>query len=282
MASSESQLRAGEIKEVLLREIEQFGSELEVEEVGEVLEVKDGVARIYGLTSAMASEMLEITSSETGDVISALALNLEEDNIGAVIMGDWTVLQEGDSVRRTNRVLDIPVGDGYLGRVVDALGQPVDGQGAIDPDDRRQIDIVAPGIVLRQPVSEPLQTGIKAIDSMIPIGRGQRELIIGDRGTGKTAIALDTIINQRDTDVICVYCAIGQRTSAVSRVVDDPRSVAEELAGNDHAALARLKPLVRGSEHQADGDAVREREASEVEAFAALVAEHAHALQRTE
>jgi F-type H+-transporting ATPase subunit alpha len=223
MARSEGQLRAGEIKDVLLREIEQFGQELEVEEVGEVLEVKDGVARIYGLTSAMASEMLEITSSETGDAVSALALNLEEDNIGAVIMGDWTVLQEGDAVRRTGRVLDIPVGDGYLGRVVDALGQPMDGQGAIAPDDRRQIDIVAPGIVLRQPVSEPLQTGIKAIDSMIPIGRGQRELIIGDRGTGKTAIALDTIINQRDTDVICIYCAIGQRAGKVASVAETLR-----------------------------------------------------------
>jgi F-type H+-transporting ATPase subunit alpha len=223
MASSESQLRAGEIKDVLLREIEQFGQELEVEEVGEVLEVKDGVARIYGLTSAMASEMLEITSSDTGEAIPALALNLEEDNIGAVIMGDWTVLQEGDAVRRTARVLDIAVGDGYLGRVVDALGQPIDGLGAIASEERRQIDIVAPGIVLRQPVSEPLQTGITAIDSMIPIGRGQRELIIGDRGTGKTAIALDTIINQRETDVICIYCAVGQRAGKVASVVETLR-----------------------------------------------------------
>jgi F-type H+-transporting ATPase subunit alpha len=224
MASSDAQLRAGEIKDVLLREIEQFGQALEVEEVGEVLEVKDGVARIYGLTRAMASEMLEITSSETGDVVAALALNLEEDNIGAAIMGDWTVLQEGDAVRRTGRVLDIPVGDGYLGRVVDPLGAPMDGQGAIEQEARRQIDIVAPGIVLRQPVSEPLQTGIKAIDSMIPIGRGQRELIIGDRGTGKTAIALDTIINQRDTDVICIYCAVGQRAGKVATVVETLRA----------------------------------------------------------
>ncbi len=223
MASSESQLRAGEIKEVLLREIEHFDQEMEVEEVGEVLEVKDGVARIYGLTKAMASEMLEITSSESGDTVPALALNLEEDNIGAVIMGDWTVLQEGDAVRRTNRVLDIGVGSEYLGRVVDALGEPIDGQGAIQHEDRRQIDIVAPGIVKRQPVSEPLQTGIKAIDSMIPIGRGQRELIIGDRGTGKTAIALDTIINQRDANVICIYCAIGQRAGKVASVVETLR-----------------------------------------------------------
>ena len=224
MASNEGQLRASEIKDVLLREIEQFGQELEVEEVGEVLEVKDGVARIYGLMNAMASEILEITSSQSGETVSALALNLEEDNIGAVIMGDWTVLQEGDVARRTGRVLDIPVGDGYLGRVVDALGQPLDGQGTIETSDRRQIDIVAPGIVLRQPVKEPLQTGIKAIDSMIPIGRGQRELIIGDRGTGKTAIALDAVINQKDTGVICVYCAIGQRAGKVASVVERLRS----------------------------------------------------------
>ena len=221
--ANEAQLRASEIKDVLLREIESFGQELEVEEVGEVLEVKDGVARIYGLTKAMASEMLEITSSETGEAVSALALNLEEDNIGAVIMGDWTTLQEGDSVRRTGRVLDIGVGEGYLGRVVNPLGEALDGQGVVETEARRQIDIVAPGIVLRQPVSEPLQTGIKAIDSMIPIGRGQRELIIGDRGTGKTAIALDTIINQKGGDVICVYCAIGQRAGKVASVVETLR-----------------------------------------------------------
>jgi F-type H+/Na+-transporting ATPase subunit alpha len=223
MSSTGTQLRASEIKEVLLREIEQYSEELKVEEVGEVLEVKDGVARIYGLTNAMASEMLEITSSETGASITALALNLEEDNIGAVVMGDWTQLHEGDTVRRTSRVLDIPVGAGYLGRVVDALGKPIDGKGDIPADDRRFIDVVAPGIVLRQPVSQPLQTGIKAIDSMIPIGRGQRELIIGDRGTGKTAVALDAIINQRDTGVICVYCAIGQRAGKVASVVETLR-----------------------------------------------------------
>jgi F-type H+/Na+-transporting ATPase subunit alpha len=223
MATSDAQLRASEIKDVLLREIEQYQEELQVEEVGEVLEVKDGVARIYGLTKAMASEMLEITSSETGEVVTALALNLEEDNIGAVVMGDWTVLREGDAVRRTNRVLDIPVGAGYLGRVVDALGNPVDGQGDIPAEGRRFIDIVAPGIVLRQPVKEPLQTGLKAIDSMIPIGRGQRELIIGDRGTGKSAVAIDTIVNQKGTGVICVYCAVGQRAGKVASVVESLR-----------------------------------------------------------
>ncbi len=220
MASTEAHLRASEIKDVLLRQIERYEEDLQVEEVGEVLEVKDGVARIYGLTGAMTSEMLEITSSHTGETVTALALNLEEDNIGAVVMGDWTHLHEGDTVRRTTRVLDIPVGAAYLGRVVDSLGNPIDGQGPVDTKDRRYIDIVAPGIVQRQPVKEPLQTGLKSIDSMIPIGRGQRELIIGDRGTGKTAVAIDTILNQKGGDVICVYCAIGQRAGKVATVVE--------------------------------------------------------------
>jgi F-type H+-transporting ATPase subunit alpha len=218
MASVESQLRASEIKNVLLGEIERYEEELQAEEIGEVLEVKDGVARIYGLSQTMASEMLEVTSSETGDTVTALALNLEEDNIGAVILGDWTLLHEGDQVRRTGRVLDIPVGPGYLGRVVNPLGEPIDGKGPIQAVARRQIDIVAPGIVLRQPVKEPMQTGIKAIDALIPIGRGQRELIIGDRGSGKTAIALDTIINQKGQGVVCVYVGIGQKASTIAGV----------------------------------------------------------------
>ncbi|MCY4573671.1 MAG: F0F1 ATP synthase subunit alpha [Gemmatimonadetes bacterium] len=220
---ADSQLRAGEIKSVLLAEIESFEEALHAEEVGEVLEVKDGVARIYGLTKAMANEMLEITSGESGESVTALALNLEEDNIGAVILGEWAGLHEGDEVRRTGRVLDVPVGDGYQGRVVDSLGAPLDGAGSIETSARRQIDVVAPGIVKRQPVKEPLQTGIKAIDAMIPIGRGQRELIIGDRQTGKTAIAVDAIINQKDTDVICIYCAIGQRAGKVAAVVETLR-----------------------------------------------------------
>jgi len=219
--ANESQLRPSEIKDVLLSEIENYEEELHAEEVGEVLEVKDGVARIYGLTKAMASEMLEITSTETGETQTALALNLEEDNIGAVILGEWTHLQEGDQVRLTGKGLSVPTGSGYLGRVVDPLGNPQDGLGPIDPiEGSRQIDVVAPGIVLRQPVKEPLQTGLKPIDSMIPIGRGQRELIIGDRGTGKSAIAIDTIINQKDTDVICIYCSIGQRAGKVASVVE--------------------------------------------------------------
>ncbi len=219
--ANESQLRASEIKGVLLSEIERYEEDLHAEEVGEVLEVKDGIARIYGLTKAMASEMLEISSSDSGGSVTALALNLEEDNIGAVILGEWTHLHEGDQVRRTGRVLEVPVGHGYVGRVVDPLGNPMDGKGAVDGiEGSRQIDVVAPGIVLRQPVKEPLQTGVKAIDSMIPIGRGQRELIIGDRGTGKTAIAVDTIINQKGNDVICIYCAVGQRAGKVRSVVE--------------------------------------------------------------
>ncbi len=221
--ANDSQLRASEIKDVLLNEIDRYEDELQAEEIGEVLEVKDGIARIYGLTKAMAAEMLEITSSESGEKVTALALNLEEDNIGAVIMGEWTSLHEGDQVRRTGKVLSVGVGADYLGRVVDPLGEPQDGKGDIDIEDTRQIDIVAPGIVKRQPVSQPLQTGIKAIDSMIPIGRGQRELIIGDRGTGKTAVAVDAIINQKDTDVICIYCAVGQRAGKVRSVVETLR-----------------------------------------------------------
>jgi len=218
--ANDSQLRASEIQGVLLSEIERYEEDLHAEEIGEVLEVKDGIARIYGLTKAMASEMLEITSSDTGDAVTALALNLEEDNIGAVIMGDWTQLHEGDQVRRTGRVLEVDVGEGYLGRVVDPLGNPLDGNGPVETEGSRQIDIVAPGIVARQPVEEPLQTGLKAIDAMIPIGRGQRELIIGDRGTGKTAVAVDAIINQKETDVICIYCAVGQRAGKVRGVVE--------------------------------------------------------------
>jgi F-type H+/Na+-transporting ATPase subunit alpha len=219
MATVDSQLRASEIKNVLLGEIERYEDALQAEQVGSVLEVKDGIARVYGLMGTMASEMLEFTAGETGQTVTGLALNLEEDNIGAVVLGDWTVLHEGDQVRRTGRVLDIPVGPAYLGRVVNPLGEPIDGKGPIASVARRQVDIVAPGIVLRKPVGEPMQTGLKAIDALIPIGRGQRELIIGDRGTGKTAIAIDTIINQKGQGVICVYVAIGQKASTVAGVV---------------------------------------------------------------
>ncbi|HET7462198.1 MAG TPA: F0F1 ATP synthase subunit alpha, partial [Longimicrobium sp.] len=218
--AADTQLRASEIKNVLLGEIERYDQAMGAEQIGEVLEVKDGIARIYGLMGTMASEMLEITPSDGGAPVTALALNLEEDNIGAVVLGDWTVIQEGDQVRRTTRVLDIPVGPEFLGRVVNPLGEPVDGKGPITATGgRRQVDIVAPGIVLRQPVKEPMQTGIKAIDALIPIGRGQRELIIGDRGTGKTAIAIDTIINQKGQGVVCVYVAIGQKNSTIAGVL---------------------------------------------------------------
>ncbi|MEK6609290.1 MAG: F0F1 ATP synthase subunit alpha, partial [Gemmatimonadota bacterium] len=202
---NETALRPGELKNVLLREIEAADlSAVDLEEVGTVLEVKDGVARVYGLTKALAGEMLEFRSSTTGESITGLALNLEEDNIGAVILGNYLELREGDEVRRTARVFEVPVGKGMIGRVVDPLGRPVDGRGPIAAEGSRKVEMVAPGIVVRQPVKEALQTGIKAIDSMIPIGRGQRELIIGDRGTGKTAIAIDTIINQKGQGVICV------------------------------------------------------------------------------
>jgi F-type H+-transporting ATPase subunit alpha len=214
-------LRPGELKDILLKEIQAADlAAIDVREVGTVLEVKDGIARIYGLTSAMAGEMLEFTASETGEKITGQALNLEEDNIGAVILGDYLQLREGDEVRRTARVLEVPVGPAMVGRVVDALGRPVDGLGPIQTSKTRKVEVVAPGIIKRQPVKEPLQTGIKAIDSMIPIGRGQRELIIGDRGTGKTAIAVDTIINQKGQGVICVYIAIGQKNSTVAAVVE--------------------------------------------------------------
>jgi F-type H+-transporting ATPase subunit alpha len=219
--ASETSLRPAEIKDILLREIEAADlHELDVEEVGTVLEVKDGIARIYGLNKAMAGEMLEVTSAETGEKVVALALNLEEDNIGAVILGDYLKLKEGDEVRRTARVLEVPVGQELVGRVVDALGNPIDGRGPIGARMTRKVESEAPGIIVRQPVKEPLQTGIKAIDSMIPIGRGQRELIIGDRGIGKTAIAIDTILNQKGTGVICVYVAIGQKKSTVAATVE--------------------------------------------------------------
>src|SRR3954449_9037916 len=219
--ATESILRPGELKDILLREI--ASADLTTEDVGEVgtvLEVRDGVARIYGLKSAIASEMLEFTAQDTGETVAGLVLNLEEDNVGAAIMGDYLKLKEGDEVRRTGRLLDVPVGPAMLGRVVNALGEPVDGRGPIQTTGRRQVEMVAGATHVRQQEKEPLQTGIKAIDAMIPIGRGQRELIIGDRGTGKTAIAVDTILNQAGQDVICVYVAIGQKASTVSQVYE--------------------------------------------------------------
>jgi len=222
--ATESVLRPGELKDALLKEIAAANlASLDTTEVGTVLEVKDGVARIYGLTKAMAGEMIEFTAQETGETVTGLVLNLDADSVGAAILGNYLVLKEGDEVRCTGRVLAVPAGPALLGRVVDALGRPVDGAGPIQASSSRLVEMVAPGIIVRQPVKEPLQTGIKAIDAMIPIGRGQRELIIGDRGTGKTAIAVDTIINQKGTGVVCVYVAIGQKRSTVASVVEKLR-----------------------------------------------------------
>ncbi len=248
--ASDTSLRPAEIKDILLREIEAADlHELDVEEVGTVLEVRDGIARIYGLTKAMAGEMLEVTSSETGDNVVALALNLEEDNIGAVILGDYLQLKEGDEVRRTTRVLEVPVGPELVGRVVDGLGNPIDGKGPVAATRTRKVESDAPGIIVRQPVKEPLQTGIKAIDSMIPIGRGQRELIIGDRAIGKTAIAIDTIINQKGAGVICVYVAIGQKKSTVASTVEKLRqfgamdyTILVVAAASDPAPMQYIAP----------------------------------------
>jgi F-type H+-transporting ATPase subunit alpha len=245
-----STLRPGEIKDILLREIEAADlNKLDVEEVGTVLEVKDGIARIYGLKKAMAGEMLEISPAATGERITALALNLEEDNIGAVVLGDYLQIKEGDEVRRTARVLEVPVGHELVGRVVDPLGRPIDGLGPINAKHTRKVESIAPGIIVRQPVKEPLQTGIKAVDSMIPIGRGQRELIIGDRGTGKTAVAVDTIINQKGQGVICVYVAIGQKASTIASVVEKLKeagamefSIVVAASASDPAPMQYIAP----------------------------------------
>jgi len=208
-------INVAEITSVLKKEIENFEKQLEVTDVGTVIEVGDGIARIYGLRSARAGELLEFENGVMGQVF-----NLEEESIGAVIFGNYLEIEEGDSVRSTGRLLEVPVGDAVVGRVINPLGQPLDGGPPLQVSEYRKMDIVAPGIAERQPVKEPLQTGLKAIDSMIPIGRGQRELIIGDRKTGKTAIAVDTIINQKGTGVKCFYVAIGQKESSVAGVVD--------------------------------------------------------------
>src|SRR6266516_4099915 len=207
-------INVAEITSVLKQEIAGFEQKLSVTEVGTVIEVGDGIARIYGLRNAMAGELLEFEGGTMGQVF-----NLEEDSIGAVIFGNYLSIKEGDQVKSTSRLLEVPVGDAVIGRVVDPLGQPLDGGGPIKSSETKKMDIVAPGIADRQPVNQPLQTGIKPIDSMIPIGRGQRELIIGDRKTGKTAIAIDTIINQKGKGVVCVYVAIGQKESTVAKVV---------------------------------------------------------------
>src|ERR1700689_5477830 len=207
-------IKADEITKILREQIENYQQTVAVEEVGSVISVGDGIARVPGLDRCMSGEMLEFPHGVFG-----IALNLEEDQVGTVLLGDYTQIREGDTVKRTNRIMSVPVGEGMIGRVVDPLGQPLDGKGPVQTDQRSPIERIAPGGVDRQPMREPLQTGIKAIDSMIPIGRGQRELIIGDRQTGKTAIIVDTILNQRGGDMICIYCAIGQKRSTVAQLV---------------------------------------------------------------
>jgi F-type H+/Na+-transporting ATPase subunit alpha len=208
-------IRPEEITSILRKQIEQYDVETDLAEVGTVLQIGDGIARIYGLESAVAMEMLELDHGVTG-----LAFNLEEDNVGAALFGDWELIKEGDSAKRTGRVASVPVGDALVGRIVDPLGNPLDGGPAIETDETRPLEFKAPGVVDRQPVKEPLQTGIKAIDAMTNVGRGQRELIIGDRSTGKTAILVDTILNQRGQDIICIYVAIGQKSSTVAQVYE--------------------------------------------------------------
>ncbi len=237
-------IQADEIASIIKEEIAQYKTTLDVSEVGKVLEVGDGVARIYGLARAMAGEMLEFSSGAVG-----LVFNLEENSVGAVVLGDYLDIKEGDEVRTTGRLLSVPVGDALIGRVVDPLGRPMDGKGPIQSPHRRPLESYAPGIAGRQPVNQPLQTGIKAIDSMIPIGRGQRELIIGDRKTGKTAVAIDTIINQRGSDVICVYVAIGQKESTVAAMVETLRkhdamdyTIVVSASAADSAPLQYIAP----------------------------------------
>jgi F-type H+-transporting ATPase subunit alpha len=218
------QIRAEEISQIIRKEIEGFDQKVAIMETGTVLEAGDGIARVYGLEAAMAGELLDF-----GNNVVGLVLNLEEDNVGAVLLGNFEAVKEGDTVKRTGKIAQVPVGEALVGRVVNALGQPIDGKGPIESKHTRQIEVKAPGIIARKSVHEPMQTGIKAIDSMIPIGRGQRELIIGDRQTGKTAIAIDTIINQKGQNMFCFYVAIGQKQSTVAAVVEKLR---------EHGAMA--------------------------------------------
>ncbi len=233
------EIKVEEISRIIRQQIEDYDKQVEVSETGTVLSAGDGVARVYGLENAMAGELIEFSGGVQG-----MVLNLEEDNVGAALLGDASGIKEGDEVRRTGRIIDVPVGEALLGRVVNALGQPLDGLGEITTPHSRKIEVKAPGIMPRESVSEPLQTGLKAIDSMVPIGRGQRELIIGDRQTGKTAVAIDTIINQKNTDVYCIYVAIGQKQSTVAQVVEKLKKFgAMEYTTVVSAAAAELAPL---------------------------------------
>ncbi|MBI5549623.1 MAG: F0F1 ATP synthase subunit alpha, partial [Deltaproteobacteria bacterium] len=230
-------IRADEISRILKEQIRNYGKKVEVSETGTILAASDGIARIHGLEGAMAGELLEFPGGVRG-----IVLNLEEDNVGVAIMGHYEHLREGDTVKRTGRIAQVPVGKAVLGRVVNALGEAVDGRGPIASTETRKIEIKAPGIVKRKSVHQPLQTGLKAVDAMIPIGRGQRELIIGDRQTGKTAIAIDAIINQKGGDVFCFYVAIGQKQSTVAQVVDRLRK---------HGAMEYTCVVVAGASESA-------------------------------
>ncbi len=237
-------IRSDEITSIIRSEIKGFDEGADVSGVGTIVEVGDGIAQIYGLSGALASELLEFPNG-----IMGMAFNLEEETVGALILGDYTSLKEGDQVKTTGRVVEVPVGDALIGRVVNPLGQPIDGKGPIETKTTRPIEKIAPGVIVRQPVDTPVQTGIKAIDSMIPIGRGQRELIIGDRQTGKTAIALDTIINQKGQDLICIYIAIGQKQSTVAQVVAQleehgamEHTIVVSAAASDPAPLQFIAP----------------------------------------
>lgn len=237
-------IKAEEISKIIRDQIGNYAVNVDVSEVGTVVAIGDGIARLHGVESVMAGEMLEFSHGVFG-----IALNLEESSVGAVLLGDWTEIREGDPVKRTGRIISVPVGDEMLGRVINALGQPIDGKGPITSNQYRPIEQIAPGVVDRQPVREPLQTGLKAIDAMIPIGRGQRELIIGDRQTGKTAVAVDTIINQKDTGVICIYNAIGQKQSTIAQVVKTLKdagamayTIVVAAAASDPASLLFVSP----------------------------------------
>ncbi|MDI3256874.1 MAG: F0F1 ATP synthase subunit alpha, partial [Kyrpidia sp.] len=237
-------IRPEEISALIRQQIENYEAEVEVYDVGTVIYVGDGIARIHGLANVMAGELLEFPNGQMG-----MALNLEEDNVGCIILGTVAGIKEGDQVKRTGRIVEVPAGEALIGRVVNPLGQPLDGRGPIEAKEFRPVESPAPGVIDRKSVHEPLQTGIKAIDAMVPIGRGQRELIIGDRQTGKTAIALDTIINQKGQNVICIYVAIGQKQSTVAQVVETLRkhgameyTIVVVASASDPAPLLYLAP----------------------------------------
>src|SRR5213596_3328310 len=238
------EIKADEITKIIREQIEEYRGGVEISEIGSVISVGDGIARVYGLEKVMAGELLEFPHGVMG-----LALNLEERQVGVVLLGQYTEIREGNQVKRTGRIMEVPVGEALVGRVVNALAQPIDGKGPVVTKDRLPVERIAPGVIDRQPVKEPLQTGLKAIDSMIPIGRGQRELIIGDRQTGKTALAVDTVINQKSSGIKCIYVAIGQKQSTIANVVRKleefgamAHTIIVAAAASDSAAMQYLAP----------------------------------------